>query len=79
MIAVKLQNVSVKFGKKFRHNQNYTMTFFDNVDINTTEDDIKSFINKDYKNKVILNKDSKIKIVLNTSNNTILIDKFLNK
>ncbi len=68
MIHIKLKNVSVLYGKKFRHNQNYTMVFYkliDAVDENTSEDDIKKLISDKYSKKVYLTKKSKLEIVSN--------------
>lgn len=64
MVTVKLTNVSVKSGKKFRHNQNYTMTFwkYDGVDENSTIDDIRNIIKSYYNHEVILNQSSNILI-----------------
>jgi len=65
MVAIKLKNVSVKSGDKFRNNQNYTMTFWkkDGIDEYSTIDDIKDLIISKYFNKVILNKSSQIEII----------------
>ena len=65
MIAIKLKNVSVKSGDKFRNNQNYTMTFWkkDGIDENSTVDDIRDLIISKYSNRVLLNKSSQIEIV----------------
>lgn len=65
MVAIKLKNVSVKSGDKFRNNQNYTMTFWkkDGIDEYSTVDDIKDLIFSKYFNRVILNKSSQIEIV----------------
>ncbi len=65
MIAIKLKNVSVKSGDKFRNNQNYTMTFWkkDGIDEYSTVDDIRDLIISKYFNRVILNKSSQIEIV----------------
>lgn len=65
MVAIKLKNVSVKSGDKFRNNQNYSMTFWkkDGIDEYSTIDDIKDLIISKYFNKVILNKSSQIEIV----------------
>jgi hypothetical protein len=68
MITVKLKNVSIKYGKKFRHNQNYTTTFWneDNVDENTTIEDVINLIIYKRSDKILLSKQSKIEIVKNT-------------
>jgi hypothetical protein len=68
MVTIKLKNVSVKYGERFRKNQNYTMTFFnkDGVDENTNVDDIRELIISKYSNKVNLTKQSQIEIVTNT-------------
>ena len=65
MVAIKLKNVSVKSGDKFRNNQNYTMTFWkkDGIDENSTVDDIRDLIISKYSNRVLLNKTSQIEIV----------------
>lgn len=65
MIAIKLKNVSVKSGDKFRNNQNYTMTFWkkDGIDEYSTVDDIRDLIISKYFNRVILNKSSQIEII----------------
>lgn len=65
MVSVKLKNVSVKSGDRFRKNQNYTMTFWkkDGIDENSTVDDIRDLIISKYSNRVLLNKTSQIKIV----------------
>ena len=65
MVAVKLKNVSVKYGERFRNNQNYTMTFWkkDGIDENSTVDDIRYLIISKYSNIVTLNKSSQIDIV----------------
>lgn len=65
MIAIKLKNVSVKSGDKFRNNQNYTMTFWkkDGIDEYSTVDDIRDLIISKYSNRVLLNKSSQIEIV----------------
>lgn len=65
MVAIKLKNVSVKSGDKFRNNQNYSMTFWkkDGIDEYSTIDDIKDLIISKYFNKVILNKSSQIEII----------------
>ncbi len=70
MITIKLKNVSVKTGDRFRNNQNYTMTFFKKhgVDGNSTVDDIRDLIISEYSNKVVLTKHSQIEIVTNTEN-----------
>ena len=64
MIAVKLKNVSVKQGDRFRNNQNYTMVFSkkDGIDENSTIDDIKDLIESEYSGLVSLNKFSQIEI-----------------
>lgn len=70
MIHIKLKNVSVCYGKRFRHNQNYTMTFFehkDGVNKNTTEEDIKNIISNKYSKKIYLNKQSKLEILINSN------------
>lgn len=58
MVSVKLKNVLVKSGDRFRNNQNYTMTFWkkDNIDENSTVDDIRDLIISKYSNRVLLNK-----------------------
>lgn len=68
MVEIKLKNVSVKYGKKFRHNQNHTMAFFkkDGVDADTTEEDIKELLRTNYSDKVTLNKSSQLTITLNS-------------
>ena len=65
MVAIKLKNVSVKSGDKFRNNQNYSMTFWkkDGIDENSTVDEIKDLIISKYSNRVVLNKSSHIEIV----------------
>ena len=65
MVLVKLKNVSVKSGDRFRNNQNYTMTFWkkDGIDENSTVDDIRDLIISKYFNRVLLNKSSQIEIV----------------
>lgn len=65
MVSVKLKNVAVKNGDKFRNNQNYTMTFWkkDGIDENSTVDDIRNLIISKYSNRVLLNKSSQIEIV----------------
>ena len=65
MVSVKLKNVSVKSGERFRNNQNYTMTFWkkDGIDENSTVDDIRDLIISKYSNRVLLNKSSQIEIV----------------
>jgi hypothetical protein len=65
MVSIKLKNVSVKSGDKFRNNQNYTMTFFkkDGIDETSTVDDIRDLIISKYSNRVLLNKNSQIEIV----------------
>jgi hypothetical protein len=65
MVSIKLKNVSVKSGDKFRNNQNYTMSFFkkDGIDETSTVDDIRDLIISKYSNKVSLNKNSQIEIV----------------
>ena len=65
MVAIKLKNVSVKSGDRFRNNQNYTMTFWkkDGIDENSTVDDIRDLIISKYSNRVLLNKSSQIEIV----------------
>lgn len=70
MIHIKLKNVSVCYGKRFRHNQNYSMTFFEQahgVNGNTTEEDLKKLIEDKYSKIVYLNSASKLEIVTNTS------------
>ena len=69
MIAVKLKNVSVNSGKKFRHNQNYSIVLFKhvhNVDGTTTLEDVEAIINQDFKGEVKLNSKSIVEIVENT-------------
>ena len=65
MVAIKLKNVSVKSGDRFRNNQNYTMTFWkkDGIDENSTVDDIRDLIVFKYSNIVLLNKSSQIEII----------------
>ncbi len=65
MVTIKLKNVSVKSGDKFRNNQNYTMTFFkkDGIDETSTVDDIRDLIISKYSNRVSFNKNSQIEIV----------------
>ena len=65
MVSVKLKNVSVKSGDRFRNNQNYSMSFWkkDGIDENSTVDDIRDLIISKYSNRVLLNKTSQIKIV----------------
>jgi hypothetical protein len=65
MVSIKLKNVSVKNGNKFRNNQNYSMTFSkkDGIDETSTVDDIRDLIISKYSNKVLLNKNSQIEIV----------------
>ncbi len=74
MIHIKLRNVSVKYGTKFRHRQNYSMTFYNRhgVDANTTEEDIRKLIATDFSEKVYLNTASQLEIVLNTDKNHII-------
>jgi hypothetical protein len=62
MVTIKLKNVSVKFGKKFRHNQNYTLTLYkkDGVDEDTTIDEIENIIIEKLSDKIILSKQSEI-------------------
>lgn len=64
MVVVKLKNVSINNGRKFRNNQNYTMIFWnkDGINSNSTIDDIKQLIDSNYSKRVILTKHSKIKI-----------------
>lgn len=65
MTVVKLKNVSVKSGIRFRNNQNYTMVFFkkDGIDKDSTVDEIKYLISSKYQSRVILNKSSTIEII----------------
>ena len=65
MVAIKLKNVSVKSGDRFRNNQNYTMVFWkkDGIDETSTVDDIRELIVSKYSNRVTLNKSSQIEIV----------------
>jgi hypothetical protein len=65
MVAIKLKNVSVKSGDRFRNNQNYTMVFRekDGIDETSTIDDIRELIVSKYSNRVLLNKSSKIEIL----------------
>lgn len=69
MITVKFENVSVKFGKKFRHNQNYTMTLYhtilDDYDV-ITDTDVKEVICENYGDRIYLNKQSVIKEIINS-------------
>ena len=68
-ISVEFKNVSVKYGNKFRHNQNYHMVFWklnDMVDSNTTEEDIKLICETKYADRLYFNHESKIKILTNT-------------
>lgn len=64
MVEIKLKNVSVKNGDRFRNNQNYTMIFRkkDGIDENSTVDDIRDLIISKYSNMVVLNKSSQIEI-----------------
>ena len=57
MVLVKLKNVSVKSGDRFRNNQNYTMTFWkkDGIDENSTVDDIRDLIISKYSNTIFSN------------------------
>ena len=67
-LAIKLKNVSVCYGKKFRHNQNYTMDFWtlnDGINENTTVEDLKKIIAEKYAHKVYLNPASKIIMLKN--------------
>ena len=69
MVGVKLKNVSVKFGEKFRHNQNYTLVLWKQehgVDETTTLEDVKSIIKERFSDQVELNKNSIVEIVDNT-------------
>lgn len=65
MVTIKLKNVSVKSGDRFRNNQNYTMTFWkkDGIDEKSTVDDIRDLIISKYSNRVVLNKTSQIEII----------------
>ena len=65
MVVIKLKNISLKRGNKFRNNQNYSMTFWkkDGIDENSTVDDIKDLIISKYSNRIILNKSSQIEII----------------
>lgn len=65
MVVVKLKNVSINNGRKFRTNQNYTMIFWnkDGINSNSTIDDIKKLIDSNYSKRVILTKHSKIEIL----------------
>lgn len=65
MVVVKLKNVSINNGRKFRTNQNYTMIFWnkDGINSNSTVDDIKQLIDSNYSKRVILTKHSKIQIL----------------
>lgn len=65
MVSVKLKNVSVKSGDRFRNNQNYTMVFWkkDGIDKTSTIDDIRELIVSKYSNRVVLNKSSQIEII----------------
>lgn len=65
MVSIKLKNVSVKNGDRFRNNQNYTMVFWkkDGIDEASTVDDIRELIVSKYSNRVMLNKSSQIEIV----------------
>lgn len=62
MVLIKLKNVSVKSGDRFRNNQNYTMIFWkkDGVDENSSIDDIREVILSKCSNRVQLNKSSQI-------------------
>jgi len=64
MITVKLKNVSVWSGGKYRNNQNYTIKFFHHHGVysTTTCDEIRDIIKRDF-TKVKLNDNSIIKIV----------------
>ena len=65
MVSIKLKNVSVKNGDRFRPNQNYTMVFWkkDGIDEDSTIDDIRDLIISKYSNIVALNKSSIISIL----------------
>lgn len=64
MITVKLKNVSVKSGNRFRNNQNYTMTFWkDEIAENSTIENIRDLIISKYSNIVVLNKSSQIEYI----------------
>jgi hypothetical protein len=65
MVSIKLKNVSVKSGDRFRNNQNYTMVFWkkDGIDETSTIEDIRELIVSKYSNRVVLNKSSQIEIV----------------
>lgn len=65
MVVVKLKNVSINNGRKFRNNQNYTMIFWnkDGIDHTSTINDIKQLIDSKYSGRVLLTKQSKIEIL----------------
>lgn len=62
MVVVKLKNVSIKNGERFRHNQNYTLILYDKdgVNENSTIEDITKFLIGKYPNKLKINKFSQI-------------------
>ncbi len=63
-VVVKLENVSVKSGKKFRHNQNYSLVLqSQGIDEHTTVDDIRKLITDTMDNVVRLSDNSKITII----------------
>ncbi len=69
MIKITLKNVSISFGKKFRHNQNYSMVFWkliDGVNENTTKDELFKIIKNYYSDRVLLNNSSKLTIERNS-------------
>ena len=66
MVTIKLTDVSVKFGNKFRKRQNYTMWFSatkDGVTKNTSVNELMKIIAERYTHEVTLNKQSKIEII----------------
>lgn len=73
MIAIKLENISrpSKSGRRIRHNQNFTMTLWNNdYDIpltkDTTPEEIKGIMMRYYSKRILLNQHSIIKIIHNS-------------
>lgn len=69
MIAVRVENVSIRSGKRFRHNQNYTFTLWrlnDNIGPSTSVKDIKNIIEEKLAKKLQLNQNSVITILSNS-------------
>jgi hypothetical protein len=76
MITVKLKNVSVWSGGKYRNNQNYTINFFHHHGVysHTTIDEIRDIINRDF-TKVKLNGNSIIKKVYDSNHVIVEVPK----